>query len=168
MRGVGHGAQVVVGQDHARRRFNVRGKDNGGLALGNGGQYVGNRRGNPRRLRALARLPRFLHGGCSGNIPHVENLRPAVAEPAVAQHEYRLAGGKLARHRLHAVGAAAGHQRDGMRVVHVLEDARNVVHHALKAARHVVECAVGIDHRKFKQAVRVDMGQESGHEVPSR
>jgi hypothetical protein len=60
--------------------------------------------GGPR-LRAA----RLEHRGRGGHAGHLEDLRPAVAEPAVADDQHRLPAGELARHRLHAVAAAAGH-----------------------------------------------------------
>ena len=77
------------------------------------------------------------------------------------------AGGELARHGFHAVSAATGHQHGSGRVVDLLQDAGDVQHHSLEALRHVVERAVGVHHREFKQAVRVNVGQQSGHGVLS-
>ena len=68
MHGVGHGAQIVVGQDHAGGGFDMRGKDDGGLFAGDGGLHVGNRRGRPRGLRARAELAGLEHGGRGGNV----------------------------------------------------------------------------------------------------
>jgi hypothetical protein len=48
-------------------------------------------------------------------------------------------------------------------VVHLLERGENFLHRAHEALGHVVERAVGIDHRKFEQAVGIDIGQQSGH-----
>ena len=59
---------------------------------------------------ACAPLPdaaRFQHDGVGGDRAHVEDLRPAVAEPAVANDEATLAAGELTRDRFHAEGAAA-------------------------------------------------------------
>ena len=55
----------------------------------------------------------------------------------------------------------------GLRVVRLLQDARDVAHHALELLRHVVERAVGEDDRVFEQAVGVDVGEQAGHGVPS-
>ncbi len=74
-----------------------------------------------------------------------------------------LVGGKLACHRFHAKGAAAGHQRDRVGAVDGLEHARDVSHDTAKALGHVVQGAVGVDHRKLKQTIGVDVGQQSGH-----
>ena len=40
---------------------------------------------------------------------------------------------------------------------------RDVAHHALEAARHVVERAVGVDDRVFEQAVGIDVGKQARH-----
>ena len=128
------------------------------LFFGNGGLHFGNRCRCPGGLRFSGSLARLDHSVRGGDLAHVKNLRPAVAEPAVADDHHVFAAGKLAGHRFHAVGAAAGHQHGGMRAIDFLEHAGNVRHHALKALGHVVEGPVGVDHRKFEQAVRVDIG----------
>ena len=71
--------------------------------------------------------------------------------------------GKLTRHSFHAKSAAAWHQGHGVRRIDVFQDARDVLHHALKALGHVVQCAVCVNHRKFEQAIGVNVGQQSGH-----
>ncbi len=143
----------------------MRGKDEGGLFFGDGGDDFINRCRCPRGLCALAGLAGLQDCGRRGNVAHVEDLRPAVAKPAIADHHDMFAGGKLAGDGLHAVGAAAGHQHGGMRAVDFFQDAGDVSHHALEVFRHVVERAVGVNHRKLKQAVRVNIGKESGHGV---
>jgi hypothetical protein len=122
-----------------------------------------NRAGLPGRLRVVGGLPRFHHRVAGGDLAHVEDLRPAVAEPAVADDHHMLAVRELARHRLHAEGAAAGHQHRRVGAVDALEHGRDVGHHALEAPGHVVERSVGVDDRKLQQTVGVDVGQQSGH-----
>jgi hypothetical protein len=48
---VGHGAQVVVGQDHAGGGFHVRREHHGGLLGADGGHHLVDRRGREGRLR---------------------------------------------------------------------------------------------------------------------
>ena len=147
--GVGHGAQVVVGQDHAGGCFYVRRKHHVGFFGQDGGDHFVNRAGHPRGLRRVRGAPRLEHDGLGRDVAHVKNLRPAVAKPAVADDERFFASGKLARHGFHAKRAAAGHQHGGWRVVDRFQDARDVAHDALKALRHVVQRTVGVDHRKL-------------------
>ena len=146
MNGIGHGLQITVWQDHACSGFHVRGKHHGRLFFGNSGLNISNGSRNPRVLRAGTGLAGFEHGVRRGDMAHVENLRPAVAEPAVANHHHMLTCGELARHGFHAVGTAARHQRRGMRAINFFQDAGNISHDALKTARHVVKRAVGVDH----------------------
>jgi hypothetical protein len=49
-------------------------------------------------------------------------------------------------------------------VVDRLDDPRDVVHHALEAPRHVVQGAVGIDHRVFEQTIGIGLGKECRHD----
>ena len=58
---------------------------------------------------------------------------------------------------------AARHDDGRRRSVDVFQHAGNVAHHALELLRHVVERAVGEDHRILEQTVGVDGGQQSGH-----
>ena len=161
--GIGNGLEVVIGQDHAGRGFDVGSEHQGGLFAGDGGHDLVDGGWHPGALRVVAQAAR-LHDGVAGrDLAHVEDLRPAVAEPAVADHQNMLAVCKLTCDRLHAEGATAGHERDRMCVVHPLEHGRDVGHHALEALGHVVERAVGVDHRKLEQTVRVDGGKQSRH-----
>ena len=66
-------------------------------------------------------------------LAHLENLRPAEAEPAIADNQDFLFGRELARDRFHAKGAAAGDDDRGLGVVDALQDARDVLHHGLEA-----------------------------------
>ncbi|VXC48410.1 hypothetical protein PSEUDO8BK_80277 [Pseudomonas sp. 8BK] len=50
-----------------------------------------------------------------------------------------------------------------MGVVDLFQSAGDILHHALKRLRHMVEGAVGVDHRVFDQAVGVDAGVEVRH-----
>jgi hypothetical protein len=122
----------------------------------------------PRVLAALALLARLAdHGAAAQARIGIEDLRPAVAEPAVAHDQHPLAVGELARHGFHAEGAAAGNQHGRVGVIDVLEHAQDVLHHAHEFLGHVVERSVGVDHREFEQAIGIDIGQKSGHGVIS-
>jgi len=65
--------------------------------------------------------------------------------------------GKLPRHSLHAKGAAARHKDRRLGVVNLFQNSRDVLHHALKALRHVVQSAIGVYHRKLQQSIRVNV-----------
>ncbi len=124
----------------------MRGEDDGRFLLVDGGDDLGDRRRGERRLGAGPGLAGLEDDAFRGDLSHVENLRPAEAEPAVADHQHLLAGGELAGDGFHAEGAAAGHDDGRPGVVDMLQDARDVLHDALEALRHVVQGAVGIDH----------------------
>jgi hypothetical protein len=118
----------------------------------------------PRVLAALALLARLAdHGAAAQARIGIEDLRPAVAEPAVAHDQHPLAVGELARHGFHAEGAAAGNQHGRVGVIDLLEHAQDVLHHAHELLGHVVERSIGVDHREFEQAIGIDIGQKSGH-----
>ena len=65
--------------------------------------------GQPGRLPVGAGAAGLEHDRARPGSTHVEDLGPAVAEPAVADHQGLLAGGELAGYGFHAEGAAAGH-----------------------------------------------------------
>jgi hypothetical protein len=106
---------------------------------------------------------RLQHGLLRRNLPHLQNLRPAVAEPAVADDERLATGRELARHGLHAEAAAAGDDDRRACAVDLLQQAGNVAHHALELLRHVVQRAVGEDDRVLEQTVGIDRWQQTGH-----
>ena len=115
------------------------------------------------RLCAVALPAGFKHAATGRDAAHLENLRPAEAEPAVADDEAFLVGGELAGDGLHAEGAAAGDDDRGPGVINLFDEARDVLHYALKALGHVVQGAVGIDHGIFEQAVGIGVRQEGRH-----
>src|SRR4029079_1524625 len=90
----------------------------------------------------IADPARLEHGSLRRDLACVEDLRPTVAEPAVAYDQASLAGGQLPRNRFHAKRPTARHHDSRVRVVDVLENARDVAHDALEALRHVIERAV--------------------------
>ena len=87
----------------------------------------------------IGQAPRLQHGVAGRDRAHLQDLRPAVAEPAVADHQGLFAGGELAGDRLHAEGAAAGHDGDRVRVIDLLQRRGQFAHDALEGLRHVVE-----------------------------
>jgi hypothetical protein len=68
-------------------------------------------------------------------------------------------GRELTCHRLHAVGAAAGHDDHAGGVVDLLQRGRDVAHDLLEALRHVVQGAVGEHDRVLEQTVRINVGR---------
>ena len=142
----------------------MRRKHHLGLFCADGGGHLFGRTGSPGGLRAIALTARLAdHGATAQAGVGIKNLAPAEAEPAIAHDEHLFLVGKLARHSLHAKGAATGHQHGGVGVVDLFEHGQNVLHHAREALGHMVECAVGVDHREFEQAIGIDIGQQSGH-----
>ena len=113
-----------------------------------------------RRERCLCsrfELPCLEHAFCCGDATHLENLRPTIAKPTVANDQAIAARGKLPGNRLHAEGTTAGHNNRGLRVVHLLERRRDVVHHFLKGLRHVIQRTVRVHDGVLKQTVGVDV-----------
>ena len=84
--------QVVVGQDHAGGGFDVRREHHCGLFLARWRPALRrSARGAHGACAAGAGLARLQHGGRRRDVAHVEDLRPAVAEPAVADDQHVLA-----------------------------------------------------------------------------
>ena len=110
-------------------------------------------------LLAYTRGAGLHDGGLAREAAHVDDLRPAVGEPTIANDEHLLIASKLPRDRFHTKRAAAGHERHALGFVNAFEHARDIAHHIAKLAAHVVERAVGVDHRKFEQTGGVDVGQ---------
>ena len=163
--GGAQGLQIAVGQHQASGSFHMRGEHHGRALAADGGDHLVDRRRCERRLRAAAGAAGLADGhvGGIGESALLDDLRPAVTEPAVA-HDHNLAAlHVLAGYRLHAEAAAAGHDDGMLRVVGLAQHGREVAHHALKALRHMVERAVGVDHRVVEQTVGIDVGKQSGH-----
>ena len=142
----------------------MRGKHHVGLVGANACSHFVCRAWHPSGLRVVRHAAGLEHHLLRGDAAHLKNLRPAVAEPTVAHHHGFFASSKLARHSLHAKGATARHQYRHWGAVHLFENGRNVGHDALEALGHVIERAVGVDHREFEQTVGVNLGQQAGHE----
>ena len=119
--GISQGAQITVGQDHARSGFHMGGEHQGRPLVGDGGHGFFNGDWCPRGLSTDVIMgidaAGLEHGVRTGNLAHVKDLRPAVAEPAVADDQDMLVAGKLPGNRLHAEGAAARHQHGRMRAI---------------------------------------------------
>ena len=121
-----------------------------------------------RRKRCLAALfdrLGFEDDFLGRNTAGVKNLRPAEAEPAIADYHTLLVIPELTGNGFHAVGTATGDDHHRMRVVDRLQRRRDVGHNPLKRLGHMIERAVGEDHGVFKQPVRVDIGIKCGHVV---
>ena len=161
--GITDGAQVIGRQDHARGGFHVGRKDHIGFFCQDVLDHFVDRAGRKGRLVGFALAARLEYYGLRGDGSHVENLCPAVAEPAVADYEAFFPGAKLAGHGFHAVAAAAGYHHGRLGVVDLFKSGGDLPHDALEALGHVVERAVGVDHRVLQKTIRVYVGQKSGH-----
>ena len=87
MRRRGDGADVVVGQHHACRRLDVRREDDLGPVALDGLDHLVDGSGRPRRLPLVGHRAGGHDGRLAGHGAGVEDLRPAVGEQAVADHE---------------------------------------------------------------------------------
>src|SRR3546814_10310394 len=92
------------------------------------------------------------HRRAGGNAAHVEDLAPAIAEPAIADDQALLVRGELPRDRFHAEGAAAGHDNGAVSVVDLFQGSGDVFHDLLKGVRHMIYGAIGVDPRKIGRA----------------
>ncbi|MNS09884.1 hypothetical protein D3C72_413820 [compost metagenome] len=124
--------------------------------------FVQRRRGVGGLATRLDR-PGLEHRSGRRDVAHLQNLAPAITEPAVAYHQTLLAGSELPRHRFHAECAAARNHRHRLGVVDLFQGFGNVLHHALKGLRHVIERAVGVDHGILDQSLGIDARIELGH-----
>ena len=160
---VGNGADIIVRQDHAGSGFNVRRKDQVGSLGGDRRDNLFDRRRGEGGVGTVFDLAGFEYGVGRRDVAGLEDLRPAEAEPAVADDQAIPAGSELAGNRFHAKRAAARHDNDGGGVVDLAQGRRDVVHDTLELLRHMVHCAVGVDDRVFEQAFGIDVGQQAGH-----
>ncbi len=165
MYGIGNRAQVVIRQNDTRGCFDVRGEYHIRLAGANLGDNLVNRRRGKRGLVAGIGFDRLEYGLAGRDACHLENLTPAIAEPAVTNDQTRLVLGKLARNGFHTIGATTGNHCHCVGVVHALERSGNVTHDLLEGLRHVIERAIGKDDRVFQQAFGIDGGNQFGHGV---
>src|SRR3954470_17696342 len=122
----------------------------------------------PWRLPSVGHWPGAAERRLRGNGSGVEDLRPAVGEQTVADDEASSARRQLSGDRLHGVGAATGNDRDGLRTVRRAQYVDDVLHDRDEAFRHVVQRAVGEDHRVLEKATGVDvrMRQVHGRRLP--
>ena len=164
--GLRHGTQVVIGQNDPGSRLHVRRKDQIGPLPMDCGNHLVDRGRRKRRLTAAAHGPGLEHDLLGRDTTHLEDLRPAIAEPAVTDDQCPAARCELARHGLHAERAAARHDNGAVRAIGLLENAGDVAHHALEFPGHVIQRAVGEDDRVFEQAFGVDLGPQAWHGSP--
>ncbi len=164
MHRVGHGAQIVVGQHHAGGGFHMRGEHDGGLFAGDGGDHLGYGRGHEGRLGRIGHAAGLENRDFVRQMPGLDDLAPAITEPAVAHNEHLCALDELPRHGLHGKRAATRHDDCRLRVVGLFEHGRQITHNLLKLGRHVVERAVGVNHRILQQSIGIDIGQQGGHQ----
>ena len=73
----------------------MRSKDQVGLLFRNCRDHFFDRRRHKRRLRSVIDGSRLQHRASGRNAAHLEDLRPAEAEPAVTDHQAPLAGGEF-------------------------------------------------------------------------
>ena len=135
----------------------MRGEHDVGTEGGDFGTYFFYRRRRKRGLEAVF-LPCGQHFGFRCDAALFEDLRPAVAEKAVAHNQAFFAACELACNRLHAGRAGAGHDGGILGAVNFLQGGGDVTQGRLKFLRHVVQRAVGINHGIFEQAVSINFG----------
>ena len=141
----------------------MRGEDDGGLQLTDLLRHFLDGRRGEGGGGGVARAAGLHHLQMRGDFARLHDLRPAVGEPAVADHKRGFAMGELARHRLHREGAAAGDDGDAVRAVNLFQAGVDVAHGGLEPAAHVVERTVGEDDGIFQQAVGIDVRQKGVH-----
>ena len=83
--------------------------------------------------------------------PQVTDLRPTVAKIAVADDQHLPTLAVLTRHGLHAVGTTAWDKHGVVRIIHLVESSVEILHYVAERSRHVVEGAIGVDHRVFQE-----------------
>ena len=163
VRGGGNLFQIGVGQHNATGCFHMRRKHQCGFFAADGFDHFVDGGRRPGRLGISAGGTGLADNDLTGDAAGFENLAPAVAEKSVAQDQHFLVLSELARHRFHAIGAAAGNDGRCVGFIHLAQHAQNVLHGGDEFFRHVVEGTVGINHRKFEQTIRIDIGQQAGH-----
>ena len=140
----------------------MRRKDRIGPHFVDFGHHILNRRRRKRRLRPVARGPRHHHRGLLGKTARLKDLGPAIGKPSITDDQNPPLT-ELARHRFHRIGTAAGHQGHRGAVINLFEKPRDFAHHTLEFGRHVVQAAVGKNHRKLLQSLRVNMVMRQFH-----
>ncbi len=160
---VGHGTQVVVGQDHARGGLDMRGENDLRSFFGYPRRDLLDRGRGKGRLGTVAGAPRLHHGFRRRDRARLEYLAPAIGKPAVADHQRLRVRRQLPRHGLHRVGAAARHDGHCLGIIDLAQHRRDIAHHALEFGAHVVERPVSEDDGIFQQAIGVDCVKQGGH-----
>ena len=90
------------------------------LFIGNGLNYLVDRRRSKRILWARTRFTRLQDRRARRYAAHIKDLRPTETEKSVPDDQAFLAGGELTRDRLHAKGPATRDDRNGVGVVNPL------------------------------------------------
>ena len=85
-------------------------------------QDVIQRQRRERSIGFIGKLARRKNRCVAGQTAGIDDLAPAIAEPAIADHHHIRITDKLAGDRLHAIGAAAGHHRHRSRAIGVAHD----------------------------------------------
>ena len=155
MHRIGDPPQVSVRKDDARSGFHMRREHQVGALFTDRGHHLVDVGRCERRLRSVALAARLQHHGGCRDCTHLEDLGPAIAEPAVAQHHAPAAGAELTGNGLHAEAAATRDDDRRARAIGSLEQLGHAAHHRLEPARHVVERAIGIDDRVLEQTLGV-------------
>ena len=106
---VANSLQVVVGQYHARGGFHMGSEDHGGPVGENGGNYLVHWRWRVGGLMIVLHWSCFQYCRVGRDATHIENLAPAVTEPAVADDQTVLSMTELAGHCFHSETAATWH-----------------------------------------------------------
>jgi hypothetical protein len=117
MHSVGHCAQISVRQHHSGCGFDMRCKDQIRLVFPDRSDHVFDRRRCIGSLSSLFDRTRLQHDRFRRNAAHVENLRPAETEPAIADDQTLPVRCELPGNGFHAESAAARDDNGRLRVV---------------------------------------------------
>ena len=159
----GDGGDETVGNHQPGRGLDMRAEDDVGLLLAYPRQDVVKRLRGERGIRLVGGLTGRQHGGAFGKAASLDDLAPAVAEPAIPDHHHPRLLDELPCYRLHAIGAAARDHGDRRRAIGIAHDPRDIAHDIAKGGRHRIQGPVGKHHRIFEKAVRVDIIAKGWH-----
>ena len=121
MYGFGNGADIVIGQNNSGRRLNVGCENDIRLFGQDGRHYFSDRSRGKGRLRARVHRTRLNHRLFRRNLSHFKNLTPAIAKPAIANHQTVFPSRKLTCHGLHGKGSTSGNDDRRFGVVDLFE-----------------------------------------------
>ena len=122
MHTVGHGADEIIRHHHPGRRFDMGAEDNIGLFGADALQDILQRVRCERRVGAVVGLACGEDGGVACQLAGLHDLAPAIAEPAIANHQHACVIGELAGNRLHAICSASGNNRHRGRAIGIAHD----------------------------------------------